>query len=255
VKIETYRPGVPYWAELTSDDPAAVRGFYGRLLGWRSTDVDPADADGAVICALGDVAVALIERGGDGRPSKWTSYLYVDDIKQTLGRIIAEGGKLVRPPRASAGGRRVATFTDPAGVVLGLFELRSAQPSVVSEPGALIWGELITDDVEASAAFYRAVFGWELSSPEGPLNRRGWLVAGQRIAGLLPRPAAMPPEVPVYWDTWFGSANPDGAARAAPDLGGTLLMGPVDTEHGRLGVLTDPSGAVFSVFAPANAAT
>jgi predicted enzyme related to lactoylglutathione lyase len=255
MKIETYRPGVPYWAELTSDDPAAARAFYGQLLGWRFADVDPADADGAVICALGDVPVASIERARDGQPSRWTSYLCVDDIEQTLGRIIAEGGRLVRPPRASADGRRVATFTDPAGVVLGLFELASAQPSVVREPGALIWGELITDDVEASAAFYRAVFGWELSSPEGPLNRREWLVGGERIAGLLPRPPAMPPEVPVYWDTWLGSADPDGAARLAPDLGGTLLMGPVDTEHGRLGVLTDPSGAVFSVFAPANAAT
>jgi hypothetical protein len=28
-------------------------------------------------------------------------------------------------------------------------------------------------------------------------------------------------------------------------------MGPVDSERGRLGVLADPSGAVFSVFAPA----
>jgi hypothetical protein len=28
-------------------------------------------------------------------------------------------------------------------------------------------------------------------------------------------------------------------------------MGPVDTEHGRISVLTDPSGAVFSVSAPA----
>jgi predicted enzyme related to lactoylglutathione lyase len=121
----------------------------------------------------------------------------------------------------------------------------------VSEPGALIWGELITDDVEASAAFYRAMFGWELSSPEGPLNRRDWLVGGQRIGATVASPPAMPPEVPVYRDTWFGSADPDGAARLTPDLGGTLLMGPVDTEHGRLGVLTDPSGAVFSVFAPA----
>jgi predicted enzyme related to lactoylglutathione lyase len=175
----------------------------------------------------------------------------VDDIEQTLDRIIAEGGRLVRPPRAAAAGRRAATFTDTAGVVLGLFELGSAQPSVVGEPGALIWGELITDDVEASAAFYRAAFGWELSSPEGPLHRRVWLVDGQRIAGLLPRPEAMAPEVPVYWDTWFGSADPDGAARLAPDLGGTVLMGPVDTEHGRISVLTDPSGAVFSVSAPA----
>jgi predicted enzyme related to lactoylglutathione lyase len=255
MKIETYRPGVPYWVELTSDDPAAARAFYGELLGWRFEDVDPADADGDVTCTLGDLPVALIERAGDGQPSKWTSFLCVDDIDRTLGRITAEGGKPVRPPRGSAGGRRVATFADPAGVVLGLFELGSAQPSVVSEPGALIWGELITDDVEASAAFYRAVLGWELSSPEGPLNRREWLVGGQRIGGLLPRPPAMPPEVPVYWDTWFGSVDLDRAAGLAPDLGGILLMGPVDLEHGRLCVLTDPSGAVFSVFAPAKPAT
>jgi predicted enzyme related to lactoylglutathione lyase len=251
MKIHTYRPGVPCWAELTSADPAAARAFYRALLGWRFTDVDAANADGAVICALGDSPVGVIERAGDGQPSRWTSYLYVDDIEQTLDRIIAEGGRLMRPPRATAGGRRVATFTDAAGVVLGLFELGSAQPSVAGEPGALIWGELITDDVEASAAFYRAAFGWELSSPEGPLNRRVWLIGGQRIAGLLPRPEAMAPEVPVYWDTWFGSADRDVAARLAPDLGGTLRMGPVDTEHGRISVLTDPSGAVFSVSAPA----
>jgi predicted enzyme related to lactoylglutathione lyase len=250
MKIETYRPGVPCWAELTSDDPAAARAFYGALLGWRFADADPANADGAVICALGDSPVGVIELAGDGQPSRWTSYLNVDDIEQTLGRIVAEGGTLVRPPRAAVGGRRVATFTDAAGVVLGLLELGAAQPRVVGEPGALIGGELITDDVEASAAFYRAVFGWELGSPKGPLSRREWLVGGQPIAGLLPRPEAMPPEVPVYWDTWFGSADPDGAARHAPDLGGTLLMGPVDTEHGRLTVLTDPSGAVFSVAAP-----
>ena len=216
MQIETYRPGVPYWAELTSGDPAAARAFYGELLGWRFEHVDPAAANGAVLCALDDLPVALVERACDGQSSKWTSYLYVDDIEETLGRIIAEGGQLVRPPRRSAGGRRVATFADPAGVVLGLFELGSAQPSVVSEPGALIWGELITDDVEASAAFYRAAFGWELSSPEGPLSRREWLVGGQRIGGLLPRPPAMPPEVPVYWDTWFASADPDRAARLAP---------------------------------------
>jgi predicted enzyme related to lactoylglutathione lyase len=118
MKIETYQPGVPYWVELTSDDPAAVRVFYGGLLGWRFADADPSDADGAVVCALGGVPAGLIERAGDGQPSRWTSYLYVDDIEQTLGHIIAEGGKAVRPPRASANGRRLATFTDPAGVVL-----------------------------------------------------------------------------------------------------------------------------------------
>ena len=65
MKIETYRPGVPYWAELTSDDPAAARAFYRALLGWRFTNVD----NGAVIGSLGDTPVAAIERAGDGQPS------------------------------------------------------------------------------------------------------------------------------------------------------------------------------------------
>jgi hypothetical protein len=35
MKIETYRPGVPNWVELTSDDPEAARAFYRALLGGR----------------------------------------------------------------------------------------------------------------------------------------------------------------------------------------------------------------------------
>ena len=224
--------GAPSRAELTSSDPAAVRAFYGELLGPRFAEV------------------ASIEPAGVGQPSTWTSYLSVDDIEQALDRITAAGGKPGRPPRTSADGRRVATFTDSAGVVLGLFELGSARPPVVGESAVPVWGELITDDVEASAAFYGAVFGWELGAPEEPLNRREWLVGGQPIAGLLPRPPAMPPEVPVYWDTWFGAGDADAVAGLARGLGGALLMGPVDIERGRLAVLTDPSGAVFSVLTP-----
>jgi predicted enzyme related to lactoylglutathione lyase len=228
----TYAPGAPSRAELTSSDPAAVRAFYGELLGSRFAEV------------------ASIEPAGDGQPSTWTSYLYVDDIEQTLDRITAAGGKAVRPPRTSADGRRVAAFTDSAGVILGLLELGSARPRAACESVVPVWGELITDDVEASAAFYGAVFGWELGGPEGSLNRREWLVGGQPIAGLLPRPPAMPPDMPVYWDTWFGAGDADAVAGLAPGLGGALLMGPVDIERGRLAVLTDPSGAVFSVLTP-----
>ena len=137
-----------------------------------------------------------------------------------------------------------------AGVVLGLFELGSAQPSVVREPGALIWGELITDDVEASAAFYRAVFGWQLSSPEGPLNRRVWLVGGQRIAGLLPRPEAMARRgarllghvVRLCGSGWRRAARP-GPWRHPADGSGRHRARPHQRAH-------RPSGAVFSISAP-----
>ena len=98
--------------------------------------------------------------------------------------------------------------------------------------------------MQASAEFYRGAFGWDLSEPSGPLNRREWLVDGRPIAGLLPRPAAMPAETPVYWDTYFGTADPDAAITLAATLGATVLMGPVDVEIGRIGVFADPTGAV-----------
>ena len=74
------------------------------------------------------------------------------------------------------------------------------------------------------------------------------VIVESRAAGFLPKSRLRAEAIAafLYWDTSFGIADPDGAARLAPDLGGTVLMGPVDTEHGRISVLTDPSGAVFS---------
>jgi uncharacterized protein len=138
--------------------------------------------------------------------------------------------------------------------MIGLFERGSSGAVLVNEPGALTWGELITDDAQASAEFYRDAFGWELSEPVGPLNRREWRVDGRPIAGLLPRPPAMPPAMPVYWDTYFGAADPAAAIKLAQTLGGTVLMGLADTEIGRIGVLADPTGAAFSVLAPSHQA-
>ena len=65
----------------------------------------------------------------------------------------------------------------------------------------------------------------------------------------------MPAEVPVYWDTYLGTADPDAAIRLAATLGATVLMGPADVEIGRIGVFADPTGAVFSVLAPATTTT
>jgi predicted enzyme related to lactoylglutathione lyase len=60
----------------------------------------------------------------------------------------------------------------------------------------------------------------------------------------------MPAEIAVYWDTYFGTADPDAAIRLATTLGATVLMGPAEVEIGRIGVVADPTGAAFSVLAP-----
>jgi predicted enzyme related to lactoylglutathione lyase len=244
MKTADYRDGVPYWTQLSTSDPAAAASFYKAMFGWHL----PAGETG--VCELGGVAASVIEPAAADQPSKWTTYLYADDLEVALDRVVAAGGTQIEAPRESAGGHRVAKFADPSGAVIGLFARGASGAALVNEPGALIWSELITDGVQASAEFYRRALGWDLSEPAGPLNRREWLVDGRPVAGLLPRPAAMPAETPVYWDTYFGTADPDAALRLAATLGATVLMGPADVEIGRIGVLADPTGAVFSVLAP-----
>ncbi|MCX4410278.1 MULTISPECIES: VOC family protein [unclassified Streptomyces] len=113
--------------------------------------------------------------------------------------------------------------------------------------GTLAWGELITDDVDTSAAFYREAFGWGLTEPSGPLGRREWQTHGRSFSGLLPRPPAMPAETPAYWDVYFAVDDIEAAATGATEHGGTQLMLPTPIEIGTIAVFLDPAGAVFTL--------
>jgi predicted enzyme related to lactoylglutathione lyase len=52
------------------------------------------------------------------------AYWHVADIEAKLADVTAAGAKLKDSPRDVGGGRLVATFTDPAGNVLGLIQDR-----------------------------------------------------------------------------------------------------------------------------------
>jgi predicted enzyme related to lactoylglutathione lyase len=50
---------------------------------------------------------------------------------------------------------------------------------------------------------------------------------------------------------YFSTDDVDTAARTAEELGGTVLVAPVDVPgFGRASVLRDPQGGVFGLFAP-----
>jgi predicted enzyme related to lactoylglutathione lyase len=48
-------------------------------------------------------------------------YFYVDRIDDAVGRVVAHGGEVVRPPYAE-GNLWVALIRDPAGNVIGLWQ-------------------------------------------------------------------------------------------------------------------------------------
>ena len=59
----------------------------------------------------------------------------------------------------------------------------------------------------------------------------------------------MPAEVPPNWLVYFAVTDADAALARITELGGALMMGPMDIEPGRFAVVADPTGAVFAVIA------
>lgn len=252
MKIETYENGAPYWVTLTTPDVVAASNFYGGLLGWQGPDraaTNPAQE----LRFLGGEPVAAIRPTTGALQSRWRVHVNVADAQETVRKVVATGGKLIAGPTKLGTSGRFAVFADHSGAEFAIWEAGDHRGAgIIGEPGAFAWTELITDDVGQSAAFYGAVFGWTLTSPNADdrSQRREWQVRGRSIAGLLPRPPAMPKEIPPYWDVFFGVSDPAAAVESVTRLGGKNLMPPLDTVHGRIAVFVDPAGVVFSVITP-----
>ena len=99
------------------------------------------------------------------------------------------------------------------------------------------------------SAFYGAVFGWE-TEPFGPATL--WRLPGF-VGGEPEQPVARDvvavamPGDQSRWDVDLWVDDPDATAEKASQLGGTVLMAPMDTPMGRRAVLADPQGGTFSV--------
>ncbi len=122
-------PGVGHirWADLTVEDAPALRDFYRRVIGWTVEDVEMADGDEAYadysMCGDGGGPVAGIchARGGNsGLPPVWLLYLPVGDFAQSLRRVEAEGGTIVKSTAGAGDEHTYAIVRDPVGAYFAL---------------------------------------------------------------------------------------------------------------------------------------
>ena len=120
-----------------------------------------------------------------------------------------------------------------------------------NEPGTWSWSELLTTDLDASKAFYAEVFGWGAETHgAGPMGSyTEWKVGGRSVGGMMLKPPMLPAEVPPHWAVYFAVADADSAAARVAELGGSVMMPPMDIEPGRFAAVTDPTGAAFNVIA------
>ncbi|MEV5510755.1 VOC family protein [Streptomyces orinoci] len=115
--------------------------------------------------------------------------------------------------------------------------------------GAPNWIDLGTPDVEAAAAFYGAVFGWEFQSAGPESGGYGFCQQdGKTVAAIGPLTEE---GASSAWTVYFQTPDADATAKAVEQGGGSVRMAPSDVmEAGRLAAFTDPGGAEFAVWQP-----
>jgi predicted enzyme related to lactoylglutathione lyase len=111
----------------------------------------------------------------------------------------------------------------------------------------------VEPEAERAASFYAELFGWEaenLMPADSPGKYFMCKLRGRAVAAVVSyHPAPEPP--PAQWGTYVGVQSADESAATAADLGAGIVVEPFDSPAGgRMAVLSDPSGAVFSVWEP-----
>jgi uncharacterized protein len=113
------RHGHVSYLEIPAVDVQRSAAFYQAVFGWR---IEPRDA-GQV--SFDDLSGDLIGRWVTGRAVSGTPglmpYIYVDRIDEIAEQVAALGGEIIKSPYAE-GNLWVATFRDPAGNMLGIWQ-------------------------------------------------------------------------------------------------------------------------------------
>ncbi|MGH9481183.1 MAG: VOC family protein [Terriglobales bacterium] len=119
-------------------------------------------------------------------------------------------------------------------------------------PGWFCWIELNTTDQAAAKRFYTGLLGWETRDTPiapGEVYTIFELQGGQAGAAFSMNQEMRAQTVPPFWGLYVAVASADAAARRAQELGGTVVAPAFDVmDRGRMAVLRDPTGAVFSVW-------
>jgi predicted enzyme related to lactoylglutathione lyase len=267
-----YIPGVPCWVDTSQPDPEAAVAFYGGLFGWEFENVMPAGSEGSYLIARirnGDVAAVTSPPAEAPATAAWNTYIWVERADDTAARVLEAGGEVLVAPFDVMEEGRMAVLADPEGAIFSVWEARRHRGArVVNEHGAVNFNGLNTRDVDAARRFYGEVFGWTTLTLDGGAEM--WTLPGYGdylerdrpglreqtvgfgapaefvdvVANISPLGADRP-EVPPHWDVTFGVDDADGIAERATELGGRVIVAPIDVPWARMTVIADPQGASF----------
>jgi predicted enzyme related to lactoylglutathione lyase len=247
-----HAPGTPSWVDLQTSDPAAAKSFYGALFGWTYDDLPVGDdAEGnpafySMAAKNGKSVAAIAALPMPGIPPHWNTYVTVADVDATAAQVAGAGGTVVMDAFDVMDAGRMAVIADPAGAMFNLWTPKNnIGAELVNEHGTLSWNELMSPDVPAAAKFYNKILGWGTNTMgmEG-MEYTEFKLGDRSVAGGMKLPME---GMPAMWGIYFAVDDTDKTVEIAKANGGTVVQDPRDIPPGRMAVIADPTGAMFSV--------
>ncbi len=248
-----YTPGTFSWTDLSTTDQDGAKAFYATLFGWSYEDRPVGDAMVYSMAEVNGHQVAAIspqpqQQREAGAPPSWNSYVTVEDADAALARAKELGATVHADAFEVMDAGKMGVIQDPQGAYVLVWQAaRHPGAGLVNAPGALCWNELGSPDPDASARFYRDLFGWTTSIMEG--SDPPYLIirtAADRTNGGIRPP--MPPGTPPFWLVYFATDALDSALAKVDELGGGVLLPSTDIGIAKIAIVQDPQGAVFALY-------
>src|SRR5258706_1818459 len=260
--VTSHSRGTLSCPELATTNQKAVAAFYGALFGWEFFFNDTATTEIYTMFQMRGKPVAAaytmrLEEKQTGAPPHWNNYVTVANADESVKKAQSLGAKVFAPPFDVMDVGRMAVLQDPTGAVFQVWQPKKhIGAMIVNEPNTLCWTELTTSDLRAAESFYTQLFGWtpKRSDPASGMEYTEMSNNRQQGVGMMPKPPAMPAQIPSFWMPYFMVTDVDAAAAKAKQLGGKTMVPPQDVPNvGRFAVIGDPQGAVFAIFKSKNA--
>jgi predicted enzyme related to lactoylglutathione lyase len=178
-------------------------------------------------------------------------YITTDNADGCAAKATNLGGTVLAPPFDVMDAGRMAVLQDPTGAIFSVWQPNTHNGTgITGADGTLCWADLSTADRERAGSFYSGLFGWAMMKEDEKTEHNYWHIKnGEEFIGGIPPAAHRDPKTPPHWLIYIYASDCNVTAAKARELGAKVYMPPTDFENvGRISVMADPQGAVFSIF-------
>jgi predicted enzyme related to lactoylglutathione lyase len=245
--------GKMVWADLVTPDLAAAEKFYGALFGWTFQQIRAGSSNYAVVMLDGRPIGGLVEKpipSGERHQSAWLTFMAVGDVDGVKRIATAHGAKVLADAHSYPMRGRQCVLSDPQGAVFAILASSSGDsPDYLPVSGEWIWSSLHAKDAGAAAAFYQALFGYDVFELPSDDDSEHLILSTDDYARASANSLAAGSS--RRHPNWLNFVRVDKAAEMAAKvvaMGGRVLVEPrIDRHGGMIAVVADPAGAPFGL--------